>query len=258
MKHTMSIKKFEKLKHLLNNWLAGTIKTSDNLIKNGFSRSDIQKYLSSGWIEQVGHGAYKKQGENISWQGAVYGLKDKAHVGGRSALSLRGMGHYLNLGIPQIDLFSNDYQQLPKWFRGNNWDANFKHLRVNFLPNIAIDEMDVGAFTILVSTPERAAIEIMCFLNKIYSFEEIKLLSEHLIYLRPSILQELLEHCTSIKAKRLILYFGHSMNLPWYTKIDLKKINIGTGYRKFIENGIYDKEFKITIPKDEADEKFNF
>jgi hypothetical protein len=256
--NAMSIKKFDKIKLLMQNWVAGTIQTTEMLLEQGFTHSDIQKYLGSQWLEQVGHGAYKRYADHIGWQGAIYGLRSKAHIGGKSALQLRSMGHYINMGKPQIDLFSNDYTALPLWFKNNDWGADMRHLKTNLLPDLAIDAYEVGNFTIKVSSPERAALELMQFACKIYSFDECKLLAENLSFLRPDIMQQLLESCTSIKAKRLILYFASSMKMTWYEKLDLKKIDLGQGYRKIVENGIYDETFKIMIPKDIDNEELRF
>ena len=258
MGHTMSIKKFDKIKTLLRSWLPGTIMTMKDLFKLGLTNSDIQKYLSSDWIESVGHGAYKKCGENVEWQGAIYGLGDKVHVGGKSALNLRGMAHYLNMGTPKIDLFTNHYLPLPQWFQSNNWNADIRYLRTSFLPDIAIEKFDVGNFTIKVSSPERAAFELMYCLEKIYSFAECKLIFENLGFLRSDAVQELLENCTSIKTNRLVLYFANSLKMGWYEKIHLDKINLGKGYRKFTTGGIYDSAFKIMIPRELKDEELRF
>lgn len=252
------MKKFDKIKLLMQKWLPGTIQTTEMLIEQGFSHSDIQKYLASKWLEKVGHGAYKKYSDHVSWQGAVYGLQGKVHVAGRSALVLKNMAHYMNMGKPKIDLFVNGYQPLPLWFTSNDWGAATRYLKTNFLPEIAIDDFNTGNFTIKVSAPERAALELMYFGGKIYSFDESRLLAENLSYLRPDIMQQLLEACHSIKAKRLILYFAHSMKMGWYDKLNLEKIDLGKGYRKIVENGIYNEKFKIMIPKSTDNEELKF
>lgn len=254
----MIMKKFDKIKLLMQNWLSGTVMTTEMLLEQGFTHSDIQKYLGSKWLEPVGHGAYKKYADHVSWQGAVYGLQGKAHIGGRSALTLRNMGHYINMGKTQLDLFSNDYLSLPLWFKNNDWGADIRYLKTNSLSDIAIDDFDVGNFTIKVSSPERAALELMQFACKVYSFDECKLLAENLGFIRPDIMQLLLERCTSVIAKRLILYFAYSMKMAWYDKLNFTKINLGKGYRKIVDNGIYDKKLKIMTPKDKDNEELKF
>jgi hypothetical protein len=254
----MSINKYDKIKLLLQNWLPGTIVTSQCLLDQGFTHSDLQRYLNSKWIESVGHGAYKKFNDKIEWQGAVYGLGSDIHVGGKSALTLQGLGHYLNIGKPQIDLFSNNHNPLPLWFRSNDWNADIRYFNANFLPQVGIDDFNCGNFTIKISCPERAAFELMYLLEKIYSYDECRQIAENLSFLRTDILQELFEKSSSIKAKRLLLFFGKFLQLNWFEKIDISKIDLGKGYRKFVEDGIYDNEFMINYPKSFKEDEVRF
>ena len=254
----MSLKRFDKIKLLIKNWLPGAIMTTEMLLEQGFSYSDIQRYLGSEWIEQVGHGAYKKYADVVNWQGSIHALQGKVHIGGKSALYLSNMGHYMNLGEPQIDVFSSEYINLPLWFKNNDWKANVRHFNSNFLPEIAIDDFTINNFVMKLSSPERAALELMHFTNRVYSFNECKLLAENLTYLRPEIMQELLEKCTSIKAKRLVLYFAYSLQMGWYDKLNFNKIDLGKGYRKVEDCGEYDEKFKLMIPKTIHNEQLKF
>lgn len=247
----MSIKRYDKIKTLMNKWIAGTIITTDALLSKGLSNSDIQKYLSSKWIEQVGHGAYKKYGDLVNWQGAVYGLQNDQHIGGKTSLNLQGMGHFLNLGKMQLHLFSSSYSPLPKWFTSNDWNADIKYFRTKVLPdNLGINDFDCGGFSIKISCPERAALELMQLVNKVYSIDECKLIAENFVFFRPDVMQKLLEQSNSIKTKRLILFFAKYHNLPWFTKMDLSKIELGSGYRKVTEGNLYDPQFMINYQED--------
>ena len=254
----MSINRYDKIKQLLQHWLPGVILTTENLIGQGFTYSDLQRYLSSDWIESVGHGAYKKFGDKVQWQGAVYGLGNNFHIGGKSSLVLHGLGHYLNIGRAQIDLFSNSYNPLPLWFINNDWGADIRYLSTKFLTCFGIDNFDCGNFGVKISCPERAALELMYLLEKTYSYDECRLIAENLGFLRPDILQKLLEESSSIKANRLLLFFGKFLQLHWFEKIDMSKINFGKGYRKFVEDGIYDNEFMINYPKSFKEDEIRF
>jgi hypothetical protein len=75
---------------------------------------------------------------------------------------------------------------------------------------------------------------------------------EGLANLRPNLVQELLEQCTSIKVKRLFLYMASKAQHQWLTFVDQKKINIGIGDRSIVKGGLYNSEFHISIPKELA------
>jgi len=77
---------------------------------------------------------------------------------------------------------------------------------------------------------------------------------ENLISIRPNVIQILLESCTSLKVKRMFLHFAEKVNHPWFKKLDLKKIELGSGKRVIFQNGVLDKKYNITVPKDEKNE----
>ena len=74
-------------------------------------------------------------------------------------------------------------------------------------------------------------------------------LMENLNDLRPSLVQELLEACTSIKVKRLFLFMAERHNHSWFKHINLSKIDIGKGKRSLVKGGVYQSKYQITIPR---------
>ena len=75
---------------------------------------------------------------------------------------------------------------------------------------------------------------------------------EGLSNLRPKVLQELLEKCKSIKAKRLFLFMAYKANHQWLDYVDQTRIELGTGDRILVKSGVYNSKFKISIPKEMA------
>lgn len=56
-------------------------------------------YASTGWLERLGHGVYAFPGDTLDAHGAVKLLQTRVaglHVGGKSALALRGVRHNLS------------------------------------------------------------------------------------------------------------------------------------------------------------------
>ncbi|WP_320008078.1 type IV toxin-antitoxin system AbiEi family antitoxin domain-containing protein [Maridesulfovibrio sp.] len=66
--------------------------------------------------------------------------------------------------------------------------------------------------------------------------------------MRPTLTQTLLEQCNSIKAKRLYLYLARESGHRRLSRIKLDNIQLGSGKREIVENGMLDKEFNITVP----------
>jgi len=77
-----------------------------------------------------------------------------------------------------------------------------------------------------------------------FETEEAKNLMQGLLTLRPIRLQELLENCVSIKAKRIFLYLAEYCNMPWLNKLTLDNISLGSGKRQVEENGQLDTKYQ--------------
>ncbi len=180
------------------------------------------------------------------------------HLAGKSALELLGKAQYLSLKQKQILTSGNMKEQLPAWFRKYNWGVEIKY-QVQKLINqgesdfgtksFGYTKMEFGRLSILLSSAERAYLEYLDELPKKYSYQEALEILENLPALRSQLLQSLLENCKSIKVKRLFLHLAEKANHPWFKKLDLKKINLGTGKRVIFPNGILDPEYLITVPK---------
>jgi hypothetical protein len=81
---------------------------------------------------------------------------------------------------------------------------------------------------------------------------EVFELMEGLNNLRPVTVQKLLEGCTSVKVKRLFLYLADKAEHEWYNYINLDKIDLGSGKRAIVSDGVYVSKYQITVPKDLA------
>ncbi len=76
----------------------------------------------------------------------------------------------------------------------------------------------------------------------------------HLNNLRPASVQSLLEACTSVKVKRLFLYLADKAGHDWHNYLKLEKVDLGSGKRSIVKDGVYVSQYQITVPKElEAD-----
>ena len=75
-------------------------------------------------------------------------------------------------------------------------------------------------------------------------------LMEGLTNLRPQQVQGLLEVCSSVKVKRLFLYFAEKAKHSWLEYLDLSKIDLGKGKRSIVNNGVFVPKYGITLPKE--------
>lgn len=233
---------------------AGGVLTSAWLKAAGISSKLAGYYASSGWLHRVGDGAFTVQVGTPGWLGAVFGLQQKSqtlHPGGRTALELSGLAHFLPLGEGHpLFLFGRAGERLPAWFKGLPWFGRVVYLSTSFLPDdLGFDHHREGELVVKVSAPERAVLEILHTLKpSAAEFEHADLIFEGLATLRPNVIQSLLEGCSSVKAKRLFLHLAEKHHHPWFKSLDLTRISLGTGKRSFVPGGRLDPKYLITVP----------
>ncbi|UII70926.1 type IV toxin-antitoxin system AbiEi family antitoxin [Pseudomonas sp. HN11] len=247
-----------KINRLLADWVPGCIATQAWLHEHEIGPSLIQKYQRSGWVERVGHGAWKRCGDDIDWQGGIFALQQAAPVqiwpGGATALSLAGYSHYLTFGKQVIDLFGIPGAALAGWFRKYPWEVD-----VNFFPGglfaamedmaLQVFQVPYSRFELKISTPERAVLELIHQSANEQLFSSVVDVLSGLGSLSPRRLQRLLEACNSIRVKRVFLLLARNAGHAWYERIDPSMIDLGKGKRQIIRGGRLDKEFLITVPE---------
>lgn len=251
----MSNKKGSKINHLLQSQPSGVVFLSSWLVEHGYSHDLLRKYKDSNWLTSIGSGAMIRTGEDVGYQGALYALQEQSglnvHLGGRTALSLLGRAHYLDLNVKKIFLFCKSGSKLPTWFLDHDWGYKIEQINTSFLPSdINLSPVEQKTFSIKISNPERAILECLYLTPKIHSFLESYELMEGLNNLRPNHVQTLLEQCTSVKVKRLFLYMAEKANHNWFNYIKTEKIDLGSGKRALLNDGVYIPKYNITVPKE--------
>lgn len=245
-----------KINRVFPEWPHGTVATTAFLEAHGVSRKLASQYCASGWLEDVGRGAYIRRGDRVAWPGAVYALQQRlggdVHPGGRTALQLQGLAHDLALASrPMVELYGPPGLRLPVWLVEHDWQATLQYVGTGlFTQPPAVLQHAFGNFSLAVSTPEQAILEVLDGVPGRDAFESAQALMEGLPTLRPKVMQSLLESCTSVKVKRLCLYLGDHLALPWRKRLDDSRIDLGTGKRQIVPGGRLDARYGITVPRE--------
>jgi hypothetical protein len=284
---TMGYLNHNKLNRLLGDWPSGTVALSSWLKKEGYSNPLLSKYRKNLWMSSIGHDANVRPNDKVNWTGGLYALQEQLHLpvhaGGKTALQLHGYAHFLpdvidtnregladgtgfgggagagvgtGLGTGSGDhffvtLFSPPGMRIPSWFLQHDWGIKIYHTMTKLLPYkdaLGLTRKEMGGFSIRVSAPERAIMEVLYLVPKKESYEEAKLLMEGLSTLRPELVKALLKNCRSIKVKRLFMHLAETCNLPWLTKLDTRNINFGNGKRVVVKGGYFDSKYNISVP----------
>jgi hypothetical protein len=251
----MSTNKRTKINQFLDDHKPGTVCLASWLEDQGISYELQKRYRKSGWLESVGKGAFKRPKEEVRWQGGLYALQTQAnspiHAGAITALAMHGLAHYLRVAGEKVFLFSPYKTNLPTWYKNYPWGNPIKHVQTSFLPaELGLQEQELKTFSITVSMPERAILECLFLAPTHFDLVECYQVMEGLVNLRPRLVQELLEQCTSVKVKRTFLYMAQKAGHQWLSRLERDKIDLGKGKRSLVKGGILDAEFQITLPKE--------
>ncbi len=242
----------------------GLIATHKWLMENNFSRHAIDNLVKSNQVESISKGVYVRNVSKITWQSVVFSLQSVLKldfvVGGLTALEMQGLSHYLSLSENKIvHLFGNDV--LPEWV--TNLDLNVKFVRhttnslfvenseenKQFQPFTSERDWDNDNRKLILSTTERAYLEVLLDVPQKITFEHADQLMQGLTTLSPRNLQKILECCQNVKVKRLFFWFADRQNYVWLGKINRENITLGSGNRMLIKGGKLDTKYKITVPE---------
>jgi len=253
----VSLQKNKKLNNLHGLLPEGVAVPSQWLLEQGYSRQLVRKYVQSNWLVPLGRGVYARPQSTVNWQGLVLGMQLFAklpfHLGGVSSLNIQGYSHYLPLGGEQHILLWGR-SRVPAWVKAVSlpeqlrfktvqlFDDTVSHVGMSSVPSAVRD------LSITVSSPERAIMEVLYGVDDEHNFNHAVELFEGLTALRPKVVNELLQHCQSVKVKRLFLWMMGRFSYSWIRRINAEQVALGSGKRMVVKGGKLNNKYLITIP----------
>ena len=257
------------------------------MTRQGYSSPLRSRYVASGWLEPVVRGVFRRplhmpgtaQPAPLAWQHVVVSLQMVLErgvaVGGRTALEMHGYGHYVSSEPPvEVHLYGDD--QAPGWlgklpletefvfhnarslFRDEPIANGVRRLRAALASEA--DEVVDGSLTwqrsgegqwpMVLSTPERAVLELLDELPNRETFQQADALVDGLVNLSPQRVDTLLRECRSVKVRRLFLWFAERAGHAWLDRIDRTGVDLGRGKRMLVRGGRLDARYGITVPED--------
>ena len=246
----------------------------------GVSSALVHAYVRSGWLQALPGQAYLRPGPALDWLAALYAAQQlglPVHVGHLSALALQGLSHYQPLGAGG-PLHLSLPRRPPVWLANLPFPASWHHdaLLEEHAPSLQLSPpslrhasltlpvaeklgmvvADPLPWTVFVSSPERAALELAAGLTRGDSWDTAYETFNGLSMLRPTLVQTLLERCPRVVAKRLFLHLASESGHAWLTYLDLTRVNLGTGDRQVVVGGTLDLTWRVTVPRREAHSGF--
>lgn len=274
----MNERKRQPLNQLLTNLSPGLMVNSAWLQAQGISRTSIHDYVQRGWLERVAPSVYRQASGSgttttLRWDMAVISAQrlgsPSFYVGGITALELLGHGHYVRLGDERTVHLYDPEGNIPSWLLKVPIDATLAlHKRTLFLvPSLGVEwhRLDLGTTRLgavvpspdasepwdhflQVASAERASIEMLQGVPQGPTFEHADTIFENLTTLRPKLLTQLLQECSSVRAKRLFLFFADRHGHGWAKHVDHANIDLGRGKRQLAVGGRLNAQYQITVP----------
>lgn len=250
------------------------------LTKHGYSTALRSQYVSAGWLKQPARRVYRQPRGEVRWEQVVVSLQlllgHQLVVGGRSALELGGFAHYLARSEREAHLYGP--AKPPSWLDDLKLDTRFHfHNSRRLFPeddvsawfgalagaleaksnaktpesdNFRVMPWGQWNWPLTYSTPERAILELLDELPERETFHQTDMLMEGLASFSPRRMQRLLVACTSVKVKRLFLFFADRHQHAWLKHLDKTAIDLGSGKRVLVKGGRLNKRYHITVPGD--------
>jgi hypothetical protein len=270
-------RKLNQLEHLLPE---GLLVDAAWLSKHGYSTSLRSQYVSAGWLEQPTRQVYQRRRGSLRWQQVVISLqkllREDLVVGGRSALELEGFAHYLAHEKKEVHLYGP--KRPPAWlsnlpltvrFVYHNSERLFRSAAIiastnvtppsrtepvtdnqTLPPDLVAQSWGQWGWQLILSSPERAVLELLNELPDHESFHQVDKLMEGLANLSPRRLEKLLLDCRNVKVKRLFFFFADRHQHAWLRRINKDSIDLGKGKRMLVRGGKLNTSYQITVPED--------
>jgi hypothetical protein len=198
----------------------------------GISAHLAVHYARAGWLERLARGVYCRPGEALALHSSLLLLQRQVaglHVGGKSALAWYGYSQYVSQRAT-LNLYGWTSARLPEWFV-RHFPSDYHRKRLfRERPNqmLAVGRFENRTGAPLVSTPERALLELLDEVGVRQPLQEAREIAESLYNLRAEVLVGLLKKCTSVKTVRLCLKLGRELSLPWTGKLDAATLPKGS------------------------------
>jgi hypothetical protein len=263
----MRLQNDKNIKNLLESVPNGFFVDSKWLTSQGISRQLVTKYVKSGWLVRAAHGLYQRplqlagdRAAPTDWELIVLSMQRlmdlPVHLGGVTALQRQGHSHYATMGSnSRVFLYAVKW---PGWIASVETNATFELRNRKLFKN---SDTDVEAkeapgnssfapwnWSLSMSSPERAILEALDELPDSESFDNLDMIFQGLVNLRPRRLMRLMNECTSIQVKRLFFVFADKHDHAWRKHLNHDQINLGSGDRSFVKGGKLHPKYRITVP----------
>lgn len=253
-KYTMSISVGTKINQLLANTSPFGLIFSEWMKRNGYSSQLQKRYRDTGWLTTLCKGVMFRSGNRLNAFDALasynYQMGRQLRIGAVSALEYSGFNHYVPMGKPSLMVALPVGEKMPMWMKSDAFDMTFRTFSSTPFADVEVTRHDAKNGTLYVSSPELAFLECLALAPKQYSYMDLYYIMEQLATLRSEVVQRLLENTSNYRVNRMFLYMAEKAGHYWFEELDTSKIDMGTGKLQLVKDGVLNKKYSITVPKE--------
>jgi len=250
-----------KINYIRSKMLSDGVMLASWLNLMGISSSDLTEYVKRDTLNRVATGVYRYPDTTQTLYGILSSYQTQVglnyYIGAATALEINGYNHYMTMGKPKAVVFTTKTKHLPKWIAEQSLDMDIIELSTIAFGDIGIETVSYNGYSLTVSSPERAIMECILLSPRYYTLMDTYYIMEMLTTLRSSLVQKLLEQCSSVKVKRLFLYMAEKSGHRWFANLNLDRITLGSGTRSLIKGGTKNVKYNIMIPSELANYEGN-
>jgi hypothetical protein len=205
------------------------------LAAHGITAKHASALARSGWLQRLGRGAYGLPGDELNREACLAFLSRQLpglHVAAKTALAWRGVRH--NLAFRETVVLWGDQPARPPGWLAAVVTVRYRaaHIFDPDLPvGLGLTPLPNGQPELLVSTPERALLELLGEAGSFEGLEEVRHLVESTRNLREPVLDALLGHLNRIKVARLAVRLATELELSWAELAQRHSRRLGGGRR---------------------------
>lgn len=264
----MKKSRYSVLQRLANGVPLGFLVDTPWLKRHGVSAKSVYAYRKAGWLERMARGVYRRsfvdQPMLVRWETLMLSLYQilgyRVHLGGQTGLGISGIEYSVLFGGRKTVWLYGD--TLPGWVTRLPLNARLVIRSTSLFDNPELGLSggklcngctDILAWTLRISTPERAMIEALDEVPYRTTFDRIDEVFDMTDSFRPELLSELLQSCRKYRVRRLFCMFAERHKPIWWKEIDYGSLDLGCGVHRAVAHGHVHPKFKLIVPKKYAE-----
>lgn len=245
----------KSVEELLKEYESNEVIFIRGLDKKKYSPQKINYWRKQGCLKSVCHGIIcAPDKDSINTERCIADFVRQfgysIRISASSALALYGYKVPALQDNALVVSMGEHFNNVPEWVSSRMLNRPIYMFRTNLFPMPETKMIEHNGAKLPVSSLEEALMEcIMLASTKCYHYDDVYTVFKQVDDLRANVVQRLLETMTNKKAKRMFLFMSENLDKPWFSKLNLEKIQLGKGVYAAAKRGRLVSKYHLIVPK---------